>query len=316
MKKTLSLLSLMASLSILPLISCNKKVNDSNLDVSPATKSSNAKALDIARQINAEFKGSKQGPNTLASNVQVGVTVGADLVAGGLALKSTAAWWAIGPVGAWGSGLVSACCAAGASISAYHGMAKAAIVRNGGTPPQTWFDDYNTAAAKLENYAVVAERNPFSNPFDSVGIRHNQYVKLYYTSQNYYLPDSTFYLINPVNLPSEEAAAIQSFPVNIPLYNSIDYGFINPMLDSASLMAFANHGYGQVGTNTFLQNFTNMFLNGVLSCRTYKDVVSLAHAYEQQYVTFSGFDDFERRYVLSIIATAKYSALLWEQVNS
>lgn len=305
MKRVILGLSILAIGVATTLVACKKD------EVKTPKTNGYTHALERSREINNKYKSGASNAMFRSANSKAGVTVMADVAAAGLAAKTMGGLWLSAPWGTIASACVTVCAGASSSILAHDAQKRLVSNPSMGTSQAV----YNHANGKLLNHLLVPDSNPFSNLFDSIGFRHNELVKRYYTTpNNYFTPNSTSFLFNTDNLTADENSGLTYTSITS-LTNLVSYQYANPITDAMSLESYLTHAYTLYGNNQFLIDFSNTLLEGVYECETYDQLVNLAHDYEEYYVpNFQGTAE-ERRVILISLATLKYSAKLWKAVN-
>lgn len=307
MKKLFIALSFIA----VSIFACKKNTN-LVLQSMPTNKTTYENALEFSKKINNKYKENNNSIRHLfrSANSKAAVSVMADVAAAGTAAKTMGGLWTTAPWGTIASVAVTVCAGASASILA-HDAQKSPVrpsIPNSGLV-------YNQVNSKLINHVFVLDTNSFNNPFDSIGFRHNELVKRYYTTpNNYSSPNANSFLFNTLNLTAEENNGL-AYTSMTSLTDLLLFQYANPIEDSTSLRLYLNQAYMLYANNQFLIDFNNTLLAGMYACTTYDELINLAHDYEGYYVSnFQGTDD-ERRVILISLATMKYSAKLWKVVN-
>jgi hypothetical protein len=266
-------------------------------------------ALAYSKKINEKYnKKNKSITQILKSKTtKAAVTVMADVAGAGTAAATMGSLWLAAPWGTIASAAVTVCAGTSASVLAH-------IAQNSPINPN-YLSIYHEANIKLINAILTLDENPYHNPLDSIGFKHNELVKRYFTTlNNYSIPNANTFLFNSLNLTAEENKSLKYTSI-VKITSLLNYQYTHPIENTSSLEMYLNNAYMLYGSNPFLVDFNNTLLQGMYACATYDDLINLAHEYEAYYIPNFQGTDIERRVVLISLATMKYSAKLWNIVN-
>ena len=240
---------------------CKKTSNN------PAQLDTYSNALEYSIQINEKYREQKEQSLILTSTersdgAKAAVTVMTDVAAAGTAAKTMGSLWLAAPWGTIAASVITVCAGAASSVLA-HDTQKGSSNSNGKKRP---ISTYEHANSKLIDYELELDSNPFGNPYDSLGFKHNELVKRYYTTpDNYDSPNPEIFIFNPINLIPEENNALADCDIS-QLVNLLDFQYSNPTEDSASLSIYLNEAYILYGSNQFLIDFNIVLLLGMYNC--------------------------------------------------
>lgn len=226
------------------------------------------------------------------------VAAGADLSAAADFISST---WGLSVIPGAGFAVGAACgvVATAASIAAYHSCG---ISINGG--------DSTIISNILNNSNNYTVANPYNNPYENVGIRHNQLIKIYFSgSKRDTLISNVTLIFDSTQLNSEEITSLSKVPdsVSVSIYNyfrnnviTTEYG-IQPALNNF----FINSEDYQ------LKNIISTFYNNLKTINTLTETISYINDCENYFINCNSISCKTKNVLLTCFAVAKHSYTLW-----
>lgn len=292
MKKKISQI-LTCSLIALLAISCNKK--NPTVSNHPVESIKTTQLLHQLHDINNKHKSSIP-INTVAGLNGWGVAA-CDAVGLLDGVSASAGLFGFGPIGGLAAGFIGGCCAVTASAVAYNCLV-------GPTPPTPGNDPLIYAIVNNGTYTAA---NPHSNPYESVGVRHNELIQLYYATSHSTVPSDPLSFFDDEELTGSEVSALNS-------YNGSNCSNIYNYLSTHTIASTEDvHDYvNSTAADEDVKDIINELIDGLEGCSTTAAGVSLINDYEEAVMANSGeMTALDYMMVMSSLAVAKHSFVMW-----
>lgn len=252
--------------------------------------------------INAKYAHNFKGGKTTAINGAQAAAAGADLVAAATTARTFWAWCVSG-WGAFACAGLTVIAAAVTSYGTYKGCGGIAIDTSNKAHQKALI------VADVDHYTIP---NPYSNPYDSAGIKHNEMVKilcqkqtdlaLNYTTLTYASTDLSQFQLQVISMDTPHLA-----------YNMCNY-VSNPthMIDNNGNITLTNMINTYCNDDATVKTVVTDITSGLQGVSNLSDAMSLLNDYENYFLnTNTGLTDQEKYSVLTSLSVAKYSYTMW-----
>jgi hypothetical protein len=225
------------------------------------------------------------------------------LVAGGADIAAAAeyasATWGLSvfPVLGFANGVACGVVAAAASVAAYNACGMVVRTSGGSAPNPTG------------NYDVP---NPHNNPYEFIGIRHNQLVDVYYSGNMNQRLNSNTSIFNSTQLNSSELQVLPVLPNKLTVSIN-NYISSNPITTATGIKPFLDHFFIN---NDELQakEIILTFYNELKGIHSLSQTMSFINEYEIYFINCNTITPKEKEILLTCFAVAKHSFSLWDEV--
>lgn len=257
------------------------------------------------RKISEKYQSKADNLTRMTKEQKLTVAAGADLLAAAEFVNATWQFMIIPTVSA-ALGTAVTIVAAGASIAAYNACG---MVANPGVPNDP--NVINNIINHSGNYNVP---NPYNNPYEQVGIRHNELLKIYYLGNMNHPVTNNTSIFDSTQLSSQELQALPIVANNHPV--AIDsFISLNPITPETGIQPFLNFCFTST-EDAQLKGIISTFYNGMSGISTLSSTMSYINDYENYFISNSTITAKEKQVLLTCFAVAKHSYSLWYQANS
>lgn len=299
-----------AVLSILMAPSCKKSDTQTPLNLSSRSVdfTSDLKAINAKHKYVADPRLAGTPMTEQEKSIRTAVTVAADLIGAGTVGKLG------GSIGGWiGSIIPGAGTAVGGGLGAGIGAALGGTVasyeawkRHTHNMPLGPGDDAEAEQEIIDFNGTYAESDPYNNPYESVGRRHNQLMKALMSRNTVLAPTFAAYSIyDSTDLDTNEKLLFRS---DTPDYitNHINW-----------LITDTPDVYQQIDQifagDTTVKSILETFLAGLyeVDLTEIGEIHSYVNDYEGYFISNNNITDEQRNVLMCTFATAKHSAAMW-----
>jgi len=157
------------------------------------------------------------------------------------------------------------------------------------------------------NFTVA---NPYSNPYDYVGSRHNVLLQQLVINFPNTSPATSSNLFNNITLSDEE-----TYYLSNDASNTLMGSFSTFMAETPDFTQFISGTFTDT-TDTIPNSVMNLFLAGLSICAqsenwTIDSTIAFINSYEQYFVNNQNVSTFDDNELLTSFSVAKYSSVLW-----
>ena len=231
-------------------------------------------------------------------------TAGADAVAVVGVGATCSGWMVLGPIGGIAAGVFAGVSGAVASYTTYKGLGGMGLRPTGGAASEQAIN-----LAITSHIGAYPVPNPHSNPWEFVGVRHNELVKALCSKTTLNPITSQYYLYDASDLTNSEIASLS---LDSNLITAANYNFIlaqpYPSDSMATLYPFINFAFSNDSTN---HSIMTLFYTGLKQIENPQDVMPFINDYEYYFLHNPPVPTININPILAGLAVAKHSYALW-----
>jgi hypothetical protein len=291
MKKIILSIAILAIANSTILTSCKK-------DSKTVSQISNNTIQSDLKKISEKYTFKNVGFFKMTEGEKSLVAAGADLAA---AAEYASATWGLSvfPVLGFANGVACGVVAAAASVAAYNACGIVTGPSGGSAPNPTG------------NYEVP---NPHNNPYELIGIRHNQLVDIYYSGNMNQRLNSNTSIFNSTQLNSSELKVLPILPNKLTVSIN-NYISSNPITTATGIKPFLDHFFIN-NDELQVKEIILTFYNELKGIHSLSQTMSFINDYEIYFINCNTITPKEKEVLLTCFAVAKHSISLWEEVIS